>query len=734
MNKTAIDIRYKLAGLSFALVGAVVIALTAFFAARHVATATANLEAKARLYAKLFAHETESAVAFQDRETAREVFEAASLDGEVKALGLFGADGTQLGGTGEISVTPKVDGEVVMTKTPGTIACIAPVISKEGPRGVLVVEMTTANVDAEKRRVLQNAAVAGGLALLVGLFVSWIIGGSLARRLRRIQSATQSVAQGSFDAPPIEDPTKDEIGRLADDFNAMSGHIKNLVGTIEKTAAEEKARLDALVARRTAELTARNGDLRFVLDNVGQGFVTVDRTGALASERSAILERWFGSLDGEIRIWDALARIDPTAATWLQIGWESAFDGVIPVELAVDQLPRIVRGADSTFSVEYRPMTVADEVTKIILVISDVTAEYAARDAEAAQHELASVFGKLVSDRSGVCEFLEEGAALVSAIHGAAAAGATLTEQKRWFHTLKGNAAFFGLERLSAHCHVIESAIAEDGTLPTAEQIDLLGALWQEFAQTIAPLVSRRRDRIEIQRSDIQELATGLAAGHPRAQLVRAIRSWEKEPTEQRLARVAEQTRNVAERLGKAIDVQIEANGVRLDPEQMAPFWSALVHVVRNAVDHGVESPEVRTASGKEANGRVVLRTSLSPSEVVVDVEDDGQGIDFRKLSLRAQELGLPYEGEQVQELLFADGLSTKEEVTDISGRGVGLGAARAACEALGGRVDVKTELGKGTKFSFCFPRNEDAELPVSTRPSVRPSMRPVRYSVPASA
>lgn len=128
-------------------------------------------------------------------------------------------------------------------------------------------------------------------------------------------------------------------------------------------------------------------------------------------------------------------------------------------------------------------------------------------------------------------------------------------------------------------------------------------------------------------------------------------------------------------------------------------------HLVRNAVDHGLESSAERLQAGKSPAGSLLLRTVVRSDEFVVEIEDDGRGIDWRKLKERALRAGLPTESRtDLVDALFADGISTKDGVTDVSGRGVGMSAVRTACLRSGGRVRVFSEPGEGTRFQFTWP------------------------------
>ncbi len=203
------------------------------------------------------------------------------------------------------------------------------------------------------------------------------------------------------------------------------------------------------------------------------------------------------------------------------------------------------------------------------------------------------------------------------------------------------------------------------------------------------------------------------------------------EPTRVRLERIAEQARRIARRLTKGeIDVAIEDHDLRLDPKRWASFWSAFIHAVRNAADHGLEAPDERTQAGKSERGHMSLRTVARGDDLIIEIEDDGRGIDWAALGEKARGLGLPADGDaEIREALFSDGVSTAAQVTEISGRGIGMGAVRAAARALGGDVTVHSEAGRGTRVAITFPLGGDrrgSSNPTPLRPSAtRPSPAP---------
>ena len=174
----------------------------------------------------------------------------------------------------------------------------------------------------------------------------------------------------------------------------------------------------------------------------------------------------------------------------------------------------------------------------------------------------------------------------------------------------------------------------------------------------------------------------------------------------QRLERVI---RDVARSQSKAIKVAHIGTEVELDKTVIERITDPLIHVVRNAVDHGVESEEQRKVSGKDASSTLTLSAQQDATDVCITVSDDGRGIDPDKVRRKAIEKGLitpdaNLSKEEIINLIFLPGFSTAEKVTDISGRGVGMDVVMKAVQALQGSIQVSSELGKGSSFTMRLP------------------------------
>jgi len=167
--------------------------------------------------------------------------------------------------------------------------------------------------------------------------------------------------------------------------------------------------------------------------------------------------------------------------------------------------------------------------------------------------------------------------------------------------------------------------------------------------------------------------------------------------------------RDVSQKIGKKIDLEVVGENTEVDRMMVDALYDPLVHMIRNSCDHGIATPAERKAAGKQEIGTIHLEARHQGGSLVIEITDDGRGIPTPVIRKKAIEKGLIRESAQLSEqeilqLIFAPGFSTAEQITDVSGRGVGMDVVKSNIEALRGKVEIYSEVGKGTTFLIRLP------------------------------
>ncbi|OGX77904.1 chemotaxis protein CheA [Exiguobacterium sp. SH31] len=252
-----------------------------------------------------------------------------------------------------------------------------------------------------------------------------------------------------------------------------------------------------------------------------------------------------------------------------------------------------------------------------------------------------------------------------------------------------------------------EQAVAQAKTIRVnLERIDRLMNLFEEF------IIDRGRlERLadEVGQPELNETVEKIKRGTNELQsLVLTLRMM---PIEQVFNRFPRMVRSVAKDIHKKVQLDISGADTELDRTVIDEIGDPLVHLIRNAIDHGIELPDKRVQAGKPQQGRLALRAYHGGNRVFIEIEDDGAGINVDKVRSKALERGVITTEEaasmtdnELAMLIFAPGFSTADVVTDLSGRGVGLDVVKNKIESLGGVVTLETVVGQGTKFQVSLP------------------------------
>jgi two-component system chemotaxis sensor kinase CheA len=192
-------------------------------------------------------------------------------------------------------------------------------------------------------------------------------------------------------------------------------------------------------------------------------------------------------------------------------------------------------------------------------------------------------------------------------------------------------------------------------------------------------------------------------------ELQESVMSIRMVPISQVFNRYSRIVRDTSLQLGKKVELKISGEQCELDRSLIEKIVDPFAHLIRNSIDHGIETPELRKRQGKPEHGTIHLHAEHCSGSVVITISDDGQGLDHDKIRAKAVERGLldaqtPMSNDQLEQMIFLPGFSTAASITDVSGRGVGLDVVRSNIQSIGGKVDVRSIVGGGTQFTLRFP------------------------------
>lgn len=262
------------------------------------------------------------------------------------------------------------------------------------------------------------------------------------------------------------------------------------------------------------------------------------------------------------------------------------------------------------------------------------------------------------------------------------------------------------------------------------ERLDILMNLFEELVIDRGRLEQISRDLNNAELHETVERMSRISGD-----LQNIILTMRMVPVETVFNRFPRMVRQLARDLGKKINLEIVGAETELDRTVIDEIGDPLVHLIRNALDHGVETPEVRRAKGKNEEGTVILKAFHSGNHVFIELSDDGAGISRDRVLAKALKNGIVTEqiaatltDKQVYELIFASGFSTAEKISDVSGRGVGLDVVKNTIEALGGSVSIDSKEGHGSTFSIQLP------LTLSIISVMLVEIQKEKYAIPLSS
>ena len=454
--------------------------------------------------------------------------------------------------------------------------------------------------------------------------------------------------------------------------------------------------LESLVEREMLAAVEREEAMQLVLDSMADGLLVCDLCGVVSQIRSKVTTDWFGEPGSDSTVWSYLGAEDALFTSEFELAFLEMAEDFLPFESNAALVPKLLRRGDRAYAFDCRQVFRDGVFTQIAITVRDVTSALEQENAARAARELPDIVSHVLRDRDGFREMLKNTEQLLEEL----GLVDEPTVRARTIHTLKGNASIWGFASFSAACHALEDVLDGDASTLEPAQIIALATAWDESLRGIRVFLDQERGdatvpKLHVTPRDHEALLELLERREDQTVVAAVVRGWTQPHLATPLTTLARQAERLAEGLGKRITVIVDAEG-RAPELPIAALVAELVHAVRNALDHGIETAEERIASGKPPSATLRLGARTTATDFEMTVEDDGRGIDWDAVRARTVALGMPVT--TAHEALFAMGFSTRDSASAMSGRGVGMAAVRSAFRELGGDVVVESRAGLGTR------------------------------------
>ncbi len=535
---------------------------------------------------------------------------------------------------------------------------------------------------------------------------------------RLLEKADKVLKSEGFD----ENPIKKEFAEL------MSGYKKLL---------QQSVRIVSISDKQQNFLYKLQSDLKNILDSTQQGIFTVNELLTVNRGCSAECERIFGqniegcNLAELLMPYNDKERIDLLSS----ILNKDFFSGdPLNKKVMLMLLPEELNIGQSIYSVRYNPLTFDFKVeveNAFMIVLTDITEKKTIQKKMEDEKAIFKSVTRIISDVKSFSVCIRDYKSFYSRrlpeIMDSAQASNTydsLNEIFREVHTLKGNFSIFELPWIVDFLNDVEQSMVVMRDHYTKVSITDIKRMISgyDFESILNDSLNRLRDIIgskwlldrEFTIIDTEVLkAVEAQASQVSAELAEEIKKLRHTSIKELLSIYPDYVQRMSERLGKTVaPFRIEFNeDIYLDAEKYDAFIRSLVHVFRNMVDHGIETHEERASSEKDLDGRISCSIQKDNDYIQIVIKDDGRGVDLEAVKQAAAARGKLI-GRQVSEvtdedvlnLIFIDGVSTKVDTGGMSGRGVGLSAVKQQTELIGGNVRVISKPGQGTEFIFKVP------------------------------
>lgn len=593
-----------------------------------------------------------------------------------------------------------------------------------------------------------------GIFIIIGILFS----SQITTPINELIAAAKDIANGIYNYKE-NIKTHDELKVLGMSFEKMNNEINDLLNTKEEMIQELDSanvqldeynrNLEQMVSDRTRQLHESNNFIKAMINSLDQGLVVFDANLDISPIFTKASLDVFEQSPENKKFTELIRKNSPDEESKIEQWAQVTFNNLLPFESAMALGPtsmQLGEGIESSnykfVDLKYYPMKDEDDkITNIVAVATDKTKEQISEHNFKKQEAYVEMILKILKNKTSFHSFIQE----VNNIfvnfkncYNEDENTLNLELAMMLFHTLNGGFGLYRMLDLQKQARRSEQFIIDNKTQSNASHASMAEELYkqvlllknnfiyslEDLDRTLGTNFLKQEKTREIKTERIHELYENLKTlknnFNSNPTLMNEINDFENEflddfiklPISDLFATYQELCDQTAKKIGKKINPIAYSNpDFKLNPETYEEFINVLIHLFRNNLDHGIETPSKREGLNKNPSGTISIEAKEDNSSLVITISDDGQGINPAIIRAKMKKINPDYDLESESDAeviyrIFEPYFSTREEVSELSGRGVGMSAIKEVVESMNGSIEIHSEINRGTSFRFIFPKN----------------------------
>lgn len=485
-----------------------------------------------------------------------------------------------------------------------------------------------------------------------------------------------------------------------------------------KALSDAKSELTDLNRSLENTVIERTASLKSILDNSGQGFLTIGLDFTVIPGYSIECFNIFGREIAGLPIGNLLFGSDSSKISDLHNGLNLIFNNKLAAKAILRHQEKLVIIGDKYVSIDYKYVS----NTRILCILTDITSLQAAKALSDSDNKKHSMIYKALNNKHSFSDYVKEAKSVFTMLKNYIKSGYSTSDIElllRSIHTFKGNAGYFGFNATFDLAHSFEMALEDNSVLGSPIDLSSLGlSLHSSFINELKIITNLLGDdwineisSIIIPRIEFNAIRKYVFSNYPNDNYLASIfNNLTKIELQSLMSRLPDAVISISNKLGKKmLPLSMEIPSIRVNKRDYSELANSFIHIINNMVDHGIESPPSRVDIGKPPEGSIAIKVVHELNNLKFIFSDDGAGIDIVKLKSVAINNGIVTDissmsDNDILNLIWIHGLSSKSNVTTTSGRGVGLAAVKSIVDKLGGSVGVASKSGIGTQIYITIP------------------------------